>query len=98
MTPDTRTMRELAKEAIDIQSCFNLSSIVHSFSRCICRLRAIAKEEGWEDEQEIRRHPISVLFSNRIGYLTYSTFTDEVVRAMDWAGIETSTMQLTTED
>jgi len=94
---DNRTMRELAKEALAIQSCFNLSSIVHSFSRCICRLRAIAKEEGWEDEQEIRRHPISVLFSNRIGYLTYSTSIDEVVRAMNWAAIETTAMP-TTED
>jgi hypothetical protein len=91
---DQRSMRELAQEALNMQQSVNLSQVVHSFSRCICRLHEIAKEEGWGNEEEIRQHPICVLFSARIQYLTPSILSGSLQEAYDWLMEETTAISL----
>lgn len=70
MTEDTRTMRDLANDAIRVQDACNLSGVVHGFSSAITRLRALMRELGRESTEEINTHPICVLWADKIADLT----------------------------
>ena len=85
---DTRTMRELAHEALDIQHAINLPALAHSFGRSAMRLKEIAREEGWENS--INQHPVCILFSSRIAELTGSESSHEFAVAWDWCTSFTS--------
>ena len=71
-TTDNRTIKDLAKEALEVGSASNLTGVVHGFSRAMTRLREIARTEGWEGTKAINEHPISVLYSQTISNLTSS--------------------------
>ena len=75
-----KTIKELSKEAIDVQNASNLSGIVHSFSRAMTDLRANLPNAGTD---EINSHPVSVLYSNKIASLTNSDSGVEFARAYD---------------
>jgi hypothetical protein len=84
--PIHRTMKDLAKEALDIQSACNLSGIVHSFSRALVDLREIARAEKWECT--VNRHHVAVLFADKIAALTSpgsSLNGTEFTYAYNWA-------------
>jgi len=81
----SRTIKELAQEALDVQNACNLSGVVHSFSRAMTDLRELARAEGWEGTREINTHPISLLFSSKVASLTYSDSPTETTKAFDWA-------------
>ncbi len=78
-----KTINELAKEALEIQSGVNLSGIVHSFSQAITELREIARAEGWESTDKINKHPICVMWSSKIASLTNSDELDSFHKAYE---------------
>lgn len=67
---DTRTERELVKEAWACQDACNLSGVVHSFSRAMARLwqlhNAGELEEKTKGTNVINRHIVSKLFAYKI--------------------------------
>ena len=80
-----RTIKELAQEAIDVQSGCNLTGIAYSFAEALKDLRVIARAEGWESTDKLNRHPICVLWSSKIASLTYSDSSTEFSQAYQWA-------------
>lgn len=66
---DNRTLRELAKEALDVQDACNLSGVVHGWSRAITRLRELLGRVGTD---ELNSHPINVMWSDKCAHLTGS--------------------------
>ena len=78
-----RTIRDLAREAIEAQDACNLSGLVHSFSKAMTDLREIARVEGWEGTDKLNRHPVAVLWSSKIASLTMSE--DEFSKSYAWA-------------
>lgn len=60
-----RTIKELAKEAINVQDACNLSGVVNGFSRCLTDLR-----EYVNGSDALANHPISRLWSDKIASLT----------------------------
>lgn len=61
--PDTRTLADLAAEALYIQDATNLSGVVHSWSRSVRRLRELMSGAGTD---EINKHPINVLYADKL--------------------------------
>lgn len=78
-----RTIKDLAREAIESQSACNLSGVVHTFSRVMTDLRLIAQAEGWETTEKINNHPVAILWSSKIASLTNSE--DKFSQAYAWA-------------
>lgn len=68
---DTRTLRELAKEAYIAQNASNLAGVLYSAHRALVRLRELAEEGntggGWA---AIDRHPVMILWADKIASLT----------------------------
>lgn len=64
---DARTLAQLAREAIDIQSACNLSGLVHGWSRSARRLRELLKTAGTD---EINHHPVNQLWADKLYDLT----------------------------
>ena len=52
-------------DAMLVQDACNLSGVVHSFSRVMSRIRA-----DCDSTQESNRHPIAILYSDKIASLT----------------------------
>ena len=71
-----RTMKQLCDEALAVQSASNLSGIVHSFSRAMTDLRALMEADSKAGKpfstDDLNRHPVAVLYSDKIVSLTYS--------------------------
>ena len=65
-------MKQLYKNAIEVQNACNLSGVVHSFSRDIARLRELNPGMG---TAEINSHAICVLYSNKIESLVGGSFS-----------------------
>lgn len=63
---DTRTMADLAREALNVQDACNLSGVAHGFSRSISRLRVLLREQGKESTPEINTHPICTLWLDKM--------------------------------
>ena len=83
--PDTRTMAELAQEALDIQNACNLSGVVHSFHRSMARLYELLRETNpvGLSTSMIRIHPICIMFSGKIASLTNSDNVTVFSKALD---------------
>lgn len=58
MSKQSRSLRDLAREALDVQDASNLSGVVHGWSRSISELRALLPAAGTAD---INCHPINRL-------------------------------------
>ena len=61
----TRTIQELANEAISVQDACNLSGVVHSFARTMSDLCDLVP-----DTDERNNNPIAILWSDKIASLT----------------------------
>ena len=68
-------MADLAREALLVQDACNLSGVVLGFGRAVVRLRAILEVEGTISTEAVNRHPICVLWANKIESLTGSGFS-----------------------
>lgn len=76
----SRTLKELAREAIGVQDASNLSGVVHSFSRAITDLR----EHGY-DSATLNNHPITRLWVSKLAYLSDMQGDEPNFRASyDW--------------
>ena len=62
-----RTMKDLAREAIEVQNACNLSGVVHGFSRAVTDLRRLRPDAGTD---ALNAHPICVLWASKIEDLT----------------------------
>jgi hypothetical protein len=83
-----RGMKDLAKDAIAVQDACNLSGVVHSFSKIMTELRVLAQEQGWSCTDKINRHPVCILFADKIASLTSpgsSINPSEFTQAYNWA-------------
>lgn len=69
---DSRTLSDLAREALDVQNACNLSGVVLSFGRSIVRLRRLLESEGGGGTNETNQHPISQLWADKIASLTHT--------------------------
>lgn len=69
---DTRSISELATEALQVQDACNLSGVVHSFSRAISRLRVLLDAEGKGGTSNLNMHPICQLWADKIRSLAGS--------------------------
>ncbi len=69
MSEDTRTMADLAREALQVQDACNLSGVVHSFSRAITRLRVLLEAEGNGGTSAVNTHPVCMLFTDKLADL-----------------------------
>lgn len=70
---DTRTLTDLAREAIQIQDASNLSGLVHGWSRSVSRLRELLPDNGTD---VINRHPISQLWAAKLHELAGMGLSD----------------------
>jgi hypothetical protein len=75
MNNDTRTLAQLAEEALFVQGACNLSGVVHAFSRSISRLRELCPAQGTDF---YNTHPLCVLFTDKIAHLVgIQAFSDD---------------------
>lgn len=65
-----KTWKELAQRALDIQNACNLSGIVLAFADDIKDVRALLNRDGKGDTTNINKHPVAILYSTQIAYLT----------------------------
>lgn len=79
---DTRTLADLAREALQVQDAVNLSGVVHSFSKVMSQLHELYPEEGTEF---FNTHPIAILWADKIRWLTKAMEHSEVMAAYTWA-------------
>ena len=80
-----RTMKELAKLAIDVQDACNLSGVVHSFSTIISELR---NDHNIQNTDELNHHPVCVMFASKIASLTDSETPSEFGKAYEWCHVQ----------
>lgn len=66
----SRTIKDLAREALSVQDACNLSGVVHGFSRAITELHAILEREPDFSTEKLNQHPICVLWADKIANLT----------------------------
>jgi len=69
----SRTESELITEALNVQDACNLSGVVHSFSRAMTDLWALAKEakEGeFKGTEWVNTHRVARLYASKIKSLT----------------------------
>ncbi len=88
-----RTLKELAKEALEVQDACNLSGVVKGFDRAMTDLRRIMEDEAKAGTRgfsttDLNRHPICCLWSDKIAHLTNTQTvagTERMDRAYAWA-------------
>ena len=73
MSEDTRTLQQLAQESYDVQNACNLMGVTSGYHRALCRLRTLLPTLGGK---ELYRHPISVLWADKVAHLAGTQFAD----------------------
>jgi hypothetical protein len=68
---DTRTLQQLAQEALDVQSACNLSGLVFGWGRAMARFNDLLPGIGTDERNT---HPIHVLWSDKCASLTGAQF------------------------
>lgn len=74
------SIKELAQTVLQVQDACNLSGVVHSWSRAITELRTACPELGTDG---INRHPINVMFADKVADLTGSRDIGNFMTAYD---------------
>ncbi len=64
-TTNTRTLAQLAREALNVQDACNLCGVAHGFARAMADLGAYTR-----GTDERNTHPIAVLWADKIAHLT----------------------------
>lgn len=80
MKTHKQILKELAEEALDIQSACNLSGVAHAFSRA---MNELCKVVSGTDARN--KHPISVLYASKIASLTDCEHILAFGDAYNWA-------------
>jgi len=71
-----KTLKELARDALQVQDAVNLSGVVRSFGQALTDLREIARAEGWEGTEALNTHPIAQLWASKIHSLARMGLSD----------------------
>jgi len=71
---DTRTLVQLAREALDVQNACNPLGISRSFAKAMLRLSALLEAEGKGGTRALCEHPIAVAWAHKIMDLHYANF------------------------
>lgn len=79
-----RTLKELAKEALDVQDACNLSGVVHAFSRAMTDLG-----QHVQGTEARNRHPVAILYASKIASLTGCEDSAPYWDAYNWAQAQT---------
>jgi len=61
----SKTIKQLAQEALDVQNACNLCGVVQSFARAMIDLG-----EHTKGTDERNQHPVSVLWADKVAHLT----------------------------
>lgn len=64
-----RTIKQLAQDAIDVQSACNLSGVVHAFSRLITELRGLLEKDPGFSTESLNQHPIVQAYADKLASL-----------------------------
>lgn len=77
---NTRTLAQLAREALNVQDACNLCGVAHGFARAMSDLDAYTRSTD-----ERNTHPIAVLWADKIAQLTGTQHLGQntVMRAYD---------------
>ena len=70
-----KTLKDLAKEAIEIQDACNLSGLIHGWHRSMEVLWSILRDSGAGTAQ-INQHPINQLWASKVHDLTGMGLSD----------------------
>ncbi len=62
----TRTLQELAQEALEIQGACNLCGLVQSFARALIDLNALSRNDGTTERNQ---HPIVIVWLDKLNSL-----------------------------
>ena len=81
------TMQKAAQMALDVQDACNLSGVVHSFSRVMSFLSDEANRTGKGTDWK-NKHPIAVLFADKISSLTNMNNNSASVYSSAYADVE----------
>lgn len=65
-----KSIKDLAKEALEVQDACNLSGVVHSFSRAITELRELLREHEGYGTHMVNTHPVCVAYASKIASLS----------------------------
>lgn len=78
----SKTIKQLAQEALDVQNACNLSGVVHGFSRAMSELCALVPGTDARN-----KHPVAVLWADKVAHLTgtQDLGNDVVTKAYSWA-------------
>jgi hypothetical protein len=72
-----KTLKELAKEALQVQDASNLSGVVHGWHRAITDLCEILRgDPEFSGTDEINHHPINKLWASKVHDLTQMGTSD----------------------
>jgi hypothetical protein len=79
----SKTMQQLAQEAIDVQDACNLSGVAHGLSRAVTALWDLSGQKGVHfgpvmSVQEINQHPIVKMWVSKLHDLARLGFSDAV--------------------
>lgn len=74
----TKNLKQLAQDALNVQDACNLSGVAQGFARAMLDLRALPECTGtdWAN-----RHPVAILWSDKIASLTGSHSSVTCARA-----------------
>jgi hypothetical protein len=78
---DTRTLVQLAREALDVQNACNPLGISRSFARAMLRLRDLLEAEGKGGTRALCEHPIAVAWASKISDLHSANFGNTAIEA-----------------
>ena len=78
-----KSLKELAKDALNVQNACNLSGVVHGFSRAMEALYITCPGLRSEDTEKRNRHPIAVLWASKVASLTGCEYGDTFSKAYE---------------
>ncbi len=83
-----KTLKDMAREALNVQNACNLSGVVHSLSRLLPDLREILEKEEGFSTTVLNQHPVVFLFTTQIASLSgvcVFADADKYADAYQWA-------------
>ena len=82
-----RSWKELAQVGLDVQNACNLSGVVHTFSEVVSEVRSRMEGEGKAGTDAVNKHPVCLLFSDKIASLTGTQTVGHnlTTKAYEWA-------------
>lgn len=86
-TPASDAEKQLYELALDVQNACNLSGVVHAFSRAVSGLWKVVNDDPSKGRgtEWVNRHPVCLLFTDKLADLSGSSNTADCTAAYDLA-------------